>query len=156
MILRKTILRALRTRAGHTKKECADLLGVVESHIQKAEATRAGLSDRKLARLFEVYGVTPEEAEKVAEEYKTKQRELKLKDAQRKAKLKTQSGVLYDVQIGISERGFPITLAQMVKWLQDGKPIKPEHGEALVEYIEDKIEEYEAAHPACESGESLI
>ena len=147
MILRKTILRALRTRAGHTKKECADLLGVVESHVDKAEKTRAGLSDRKLARLFEVYEVTPEEAEKVAKDYK---------DELRKAKVKLASGVLYDVQIGISERGFPITLAQMVKWLQDGKPIKPEHGDALIEYIEDKIEEYEAAHPACETGEALI
>ena len=147
MAYHKNILRALRLRAGHTTAQCAELLGVVESHIKKAEATRAPMSDRKFALLLEVYGVNLEQANLIASLYLSDKR-LKARNA------KKEDIVLDDLILGTSAHGKPIRLFQMVNWLQYQTPIKPEHGEALRRYIERKEEEYRRENP--DNADDLI
>ena len=145
MAYHKHILRTLRTRAGHTAAQCAERLGVAESFVKKAENTRAPMSDRKFALLLEVYGVTVEQANQIASDYL----------AEKRSKHQQQTaGLSGDVTLGISSRGFPILLSQMIIWLQRQTPIKPEHGEALRRYIELKEEVYRRENP--ETADDLI
>ena len=44
--------------------------------------------------------------------------------------------------LGTSERGYAITRQQMGRWIIKGQPIKPEHGAALMAYIQERMTAY--------------
>ena len=132
MILRRTVLKALRKKNGDSKEQAAAKLGISLFTLEQWESTRAGVSDRNYPKMLKVYGVTEAESQIIAQEYK---------DACGQAKIDA------DPIIGISDRGYNITVGQMAKWLVSGKPMHPTHGTALIEYAEMLIEQYIAAHP---------
>lgn len=144
MCLTKTELRILRVNLGKSHEQLAKELGVTLNTYRKWEATKKGISSVKGELFLSQHGWTLADAHEIVKAAKEKQRALLANQRV------TQSGVSCDVTLGTSERGYPILLSQMINWLQVQKPITPQHGNALIGYIEQKIEEYEALHPQTE------